>query len=105
MAQIPYTAGEDGVCLTVRLTPNARRSSLDGVVDVGEGRTAVQVHVAAPPVEGAANKALVEYLAEALGLRKADVEIRTGKTSRIKGVHLSGDGAKIAARLEVLLAR
>jgi uncharacterized protein (TIGR00251 family) len=101
----PFAADDRGVRLTVRLTPNARRSSLDGIVEVGEGRTAVQVHVAAAPVEGAANQALVEYLAKALGLRKADVEIRTGKTSRIKGVHLSGDGAQIAARLEVLLAR
>ena len=74
------------------------------MVEVGEGRSAVQVHVAAPPVEGAANKALIAFLADALILGEIDIEIRTGKTSRIKGVHLSGDGAKIAARLEGLLA-
>ena len=50
-------------------------------------------------MEGAANKALVAFVAEALGLRKADVEIVSGATARQKLLQLSGDAEAIVARL------
>jgi uncharacterized protein YggU (UPF0235/DUF167 family) len=53
----------------------------------------------APPVKGAANAALVAYIASTLNLRKSEVRIISGLTARLKLVELSGDGELIAARL------
>ena len=97
--QAPFTADQHGVRLAVRLTPRAGRNALGGVIRGADGRPTLQVRLAAPPVEGAANKALIAFLAEALGLRKADVTIRSGETARLKLLHLSGDSAAIMARL------
>ena len=62
------------------------------------------VRIAAPPAEGAANAALVDLLALALGLRKRDVTIRSGETRRNKQVHLSGEPKALIERLIALLA-
>ncbi len=67
------------------MTPGARRNELSGVAD---GR--LRVRLAAPPVEGRANEALVRYLAEALGVRRDQVSVVAGGRSRRKLVHLSG---------------
>jgi uncharacterized protein (TIGR00251 family) len=73
-------------------------------VALPDGRTALAVRIAAPPVEGQANAALVAALARALGVRKADVTIRSGDGSRLKMLRIAGDGADLARRLEALAA-
>ena len=60
---------------------------------------ALKVRVAAPPVEGAANAALVAFVAEALRLRRSDVAIVSGERGRVKLLELSGDPAALLARL------
>jgi hypothetical protein len=85
--------------LAVRLVPRANRNGLDGVVVDAEERAVLQLRLMAPPVEGAANTALVGFLAEALELRKAAVTIRSGERSRSKIVNLAGDSAAIERRL------
>jgi uncharacterized protein (TIGR00251 family) len=100
----PYAPEKDGVRLAVRLTPRASRNGLDGVVQLPDGRRALQLRVAAPAVEGAANKALIGFVADALALRKALVTIRSGATSRLKILHLAGDSGTIVARLDAWLA-
>jgi len=99
----PFFLTPDGVRLAVRLTPRASRGGIDGVTADADGRPLLAIRLNAPPVDGAANKALIAFLAEALGLRKADVTIRSGETSRVKMLHLAGDGAAIAARLRALI--
>ncbi|MEO3431759.1 DUF167 domain-containing protein [Inquilinus sp. CAU 1745] len=96
----PYGPDGDGVRLAVRLTPRASRDGLDGIVAGPDGRPALQLRLAAPPVDGAANKALIAFLSKALGLRKSDIAIRSGGKSRLKTLHLSGDSAAILARLD-----
>jgi hypothetical protein len=64
-----------------------------------DGRAALQIRLSAPPVEGAANVALIAFLAETLEMRKADISIRSGQTSRVKILHLSGDSATILMKL------
>lgn len=95
----PHSVEPDGVRLAVRLTPRAGRDALDGVIALPDGRTAVQIRLSAPPVEGAANDALIAFLARALGVRKNAITIRSGATSRLKLLHLAGDSDALMARL------
>ncbi|PTQ11705.1 hypothetical protein CLG96_09425 [Sphingomonas oleivorans] len=100
----PFSRDEGGVRLALRLTPRAGRNGLDGVMAGADGRPALHVRLAAPPVDGAANKALIAFLAEALGMRKGDISILSGETARMKLVRLAGDGDRIAARLTAWIA-
>ncbi|MGQ9584223.1 MAG: DUF167 domain-containing protein [Anaerolineae bacterium] len=88
-------ATEGGVRFYVRVVPRARKSEVSGLW--GE---ALKVRVAAPPVEGAANEALVNFLAERLSVRRAQVRIVSGQTSREKVVEVQGLGpAEVKERL------
>jgi len=53
-----------------------------------DGLLTVKVH--APPVEGAANKALIALMAEKLGVSKASIDILSGKSSRLKLLRVRG---------------
>ena len=99
MEKRPYAVVEGGVRLAVRLMPRASRNRIDGIVPGADGRTALHIRLTAPPVEGAANAALIAFLAEMLGMRKTDISIRSGQKARVKIVHLSGDGATILTKL------
>lgn len=81
---------EDGARLIVpvRVTPRARRNalSLEGGV--------LRAWLTAPPVEGAANAALLALLAERLGLPKRAVTLVRGETSREKVVAIEGISAE-----------
>ena len=74
-----------GVRFDVRVQPRASRSEV-----VGEQEGALRVRLAAPPVDGAANEALVELLADVLDVAKRDVRIVSGATSRRKVVEVDG---------------
>ncbi len=99
MAQRPFSRQPDGVRLAVRLTPRAGRDALDGIIALPDERCAVQIRLAAPPVEGAANDALIAFLARVLGVRKNAITIRSGHTSRLKLLHLAGVSDALMARL------
>jgi uncharacterized protein (TIGR00251 family) len=71
--------------LRVRVIPRAKRSEIAGWRD-----DALVVRLTAPPVEGAANRLLVRFLAKELGLRPADIEIVGGETARDKVLRLDG---------------
>lgn len=103
MSNLPYILDEQGVRIAVRLTPRAKRSAIAGIVrDVNE-RPALAIRIAAPPVDGAANKALILYLSKMLDIPVSAVDIQSGETARLKIVHLAGDSAAIAARLSALI--
>jgi uncharacterized protein len=101
----PFSVEEGGLRLAVRLSPRASKNALTGVVQDSDGRSALQLRLTAPPVEGAANKALIAFLAAALGLRRGDIQIRSGETARLKILHLDGDSGAIAARLTTWISR
>ncbi|MBB6049854.1 DUF167 domain-containing protein [Armatimonas rosea] len=85
------------VTLAVRVTPRADRNSVAGVRSDG----AVLVRVTAAPTDGQANKAVVETLAEALKLKKNQVSLVSGETSRDKRIQICGLSAQeIKSRLE-----
>jgi uncharacterized protein (TIGR00251 family) len=103
--EAPYAATEHGVRLAVRLTPRAAHNRVDGIILGTDGRAMLQLRLTAPPVEGAANKALIAFLAELLHLRKADITIRSGETARLKILDLAGDSAALLARLDALVGK
>jgi hypothetical protein len=75
----------DGTLLAVKLQPRASKSEVGGPLG-GE----LKIKVTAPPVDAAANQALVELLAEKLGCSRGRVEIIRGQTSRHKTILLHG---------------
>ena len=76
---------KEGLLLEVVVTPKAKRSAFVGLHG-GYPRIAL----AAPPVDGRANEALVEFLAEALGVPQRSVRLARGATARRKAVLIQG---------------
>lgn len=101
---MPVTPVAKGIRLAVRLTPRASREGVDGVVQGPDGRRMLQVRLSAPPVDGAANAALVTFLAKALRLRKSEVAIVSGEKARLKLLELSGDPVELSARVTAWIA-
>jgi uncharacterized protein (TIGR00251 family) len=88
---MPVSAEGEGVRLRIRVTPRAKKTAFAGIVEA-DGRPALAIRLAAPPVDGAANKALVRFLSEALGVPKSAIRILAGDTSRLKTVTIDGPG-------------
>ena len=76
--------------LAVRLTPRGGREAIDGWAVDGEGRPYLKVRVAAPPVEGAANAALLTFLAKILALPKSALTLVSGAGARLKLIEIAG---------------
>ena len=89
----------DGVLLQLSVMPNAKRTEVDGLHD-----GALRVRLAAPPIDGRANEALVAWLAKSLGVPKRDVEVLRGESSRRKQVAVAVSHDVAAAWLAVVLA-
>jgi uncharacterized protein (TIGR00251 family) len=79
------SSAEGGAAFPVRVVPRASKNEISG--RQGE---AIKVRLAAPPVEGAANEALIEFLAGILEVRKRQIEILSGHASRNKIVCVVG---------------
>lgn len=85
----------DGTTLPIRATPHAARTALEGVV---EG--ALRVRLAAPPVEGAANRALLALMAEVLDVPRRDLNLAAGERGRRKTLRVrSLSAAEVRQRL------
>jgi uncharacterized protein len=88
-----------GLTLAVRVQPGAKKTAIVGVY--GEGAKAqLKIAIQAPPVEGRANRALIAFLADFLGLPRKRVELVSGELSRSKVFLLGGVSlAQAEARL------
>jgi uncharacterized protein (TIGR00251 family) len=82
------------VRVTIRVRPGAGRTAVGGSHD-----GALVVRVAAPAVGGRATEAALAAVAEAFGMRRRDVVLVTGATSRTKVVEVAGDHAERVASL------
>ena len=90
-----------GVSVTVRVKPRASKTAIVGVRD-----DVLLVKLAAAPVDGAANDALIALLADTFDLPKRQVEIASGDKSRIKHVTLVGASARgLDQRLAAAITR
>lgn len=97
---LPLAPSPNGVSFAVRVIPRAGRTGVAGLRG-----DALLVRLAAPPVDGAANDALVAFLARALACPKRDVVIVAGHASRDKRVAVGGLTADtVARRLSAILS-
>jgi len=103
MAARPWSHIPGGLRLMVRLTPRAGRDALGGLREIEPGEPLLLARVAAPPLEGAANAALIKLVAKSLGLPKSAVTITAGDTSRIKALEIAGDPKVLEVVLETLI--
>ena len=99
----PWQTTDDGLLLTVRLTPKGGRDRLEGIVEDAECRPAIKARVSAPPVDGAANVALIRLLAKELGVSKSKIRFTSGETARIKRLQVVGDTADLMQKLYVII--
>ena len=83
--------------ITIQVQPNARRNEVLGFED-----GILHVKIAAPPVKGKANKELVLFLSQLIGVGKSSINIKSGFTSRRKVIAINGlDRDQIVERLKL----
>jgi len=91
----------NGTTVAVRAQPGAKKTAIAGVY--GEGANAqIKIAVHAPPIEGRANTALIEFLADTFSISRKCVVLVSGETNRSKVFLLQG---VTKARAEEILAR
>lgn len=91
-----FTETGEGVVISVRAQPRSSKSGIDGLLG-----DAVKVRIKSAPVDGKANRELVETLADAFGLPKSRVVFKSGETSKTKRVLLAGlTSAEVAVVVE-----
>jgi len=76
---------QDKTDIKVKLIPRSSRNRI-----LGKSGDAYKVKVTSPPVDGKANKALVDLLAKRLKIPKSSIEIVSGKSSRVKYIRIHG---------------
>jgi uncharacterized protein len=91
---IPFSESPEGIIFKVQVVPRASRSEI-----VGEHNGALRVRIAAAPVEGAANEAVIRTLALAFKVSRRGIQILSGHTSRLKQVRVTGAGPEALAAL------
>lgn len=79
---------DGSLLLTLHIQPGAKKTEV-----VGPHGDALKIRLAAPPVDGKANAALLVHVAQILGVNKSAVELKSGQTSRRKVVAVTGASA------------
>ena len=82
--------------IKIRITPNANRNEFVGLTKNGE----YKVKIKSPPVDGAANKNLIKFLACTVGVSKSKVRIVNGIKSRNKIIEIIGNDEKIKQNMD-----
>ena len=97
---INYSEKDGSVTFQVYVVPRASRSEI-----VGEYNGALRVRLAAPPVDGAANRELIVVLAKALHVSRSVVTIDSGHTSKTKRVTVNQSGTEFVNAIDLLKLR
>ena len=82
---LPYSKAKDGIIIEVKVDPRSSRNEIVGAIE-----KIIRIKVTAPPVGGAANELLIGILAKEFDIRKSDVIIMKGESSRHKLIKLKG---------------
>jgi uncharacterized protein (TIGR00251 family) len=86
--------GDGRITLTLHIQPGAKKTEVAGLY----GDT-LKIRLAAPPVDGKANAALIEFVADRLGVAKSAVSLKSGQTSRRKVLEVLAVSADDVQRL------
>ena len=86
-------AADGRITLTLHIQPGAKKTEAAGLHG-----DALKIRLAAPPVDGKANEALIKFIAEALKLPKSAVNLKSGQTSRHKVLEVQGATTEAVAR-------
>lgn len=93
---IPIHPTPDGISFAVKIQPRAKKNVVTGVIG-----DAIKLSLRAPPLEGRANQACIEFLAEVLDLPRSSIRIASGQTSRRKVIRIVGRSVdEVASKLE-----
>jgi len=82
---IPLKQTANGITFSVKVQPRARKNAITGAV--GE---ALKLSLTAPPVEGKANQAVIDFLADFFDIPRSSVTIANGASSRLKLIRIAG---------------
>jgi uncharacterized protein (TIGR00251 family) len=93
-----YREDANGVTFAVRVVPRASRSEVVGLHD-----GALRIRIAAPPVEGAANRELVKFLAQRFKVAQAAITLISGASSKSKIIRIANFDAAMREQLEKLI--
>ena len=90
-----YQTGSDGATIQVHAQPGAKRTEVAGLYG-----DCLKLRLSSPPVDGKANECLIEFLARRLGVKKSQVGIVRGISSRRKTVFVAAAGLRPEVLLE-----
>jgi len=97
MPQLKLEQTAEGIVLAVKAVPGASRTMIAGLLG-----DMLKVRLSAPPEKGKANRQLLEFLAERLGVNKNNLTIVSGQTNPIKHVRVVGISAdRLRERLHI----
>jgi uncharacterized protein (TIGR00251 family) len=85
---IPITASPSGIRFKIKVHPRGKENAITGVFG-----DALKVSITAPPADGKANKAIIEFLADFFAIPRSSVTIASGESGRIKVIRVSGISA------------
>jgi uncharacterized protein YggU (UPF0235/DUF167 family) len=103
MTDRPWTAFNDHLRLSVRLTPNGGRDVLERLETSADDYVVLKARVSAVPENGKANKALIALLAKSLRIPKSTISFISGETARKKILRIDADPEDLIIKLEKLL--
>lgn len=86
--EIPFKRSKRGITFKVKVEPKSSRKGISGLTG-----DSLKVKVHAPPVGGAANEELIAILSKEFGIKKSDIQIVRGNSSRDKIVEIAGGNA------------
>ena len=89
-----WRRGEGRITLTLHIQPGAKKTEVSGLHG-----DALKIRLAAPPVDGKANSALIQFVADRLGLAKSAVSLKSGQASRRKVLEVIAAPEDAAQRL------
>jgi uncharacterized protein (TIGR00251 family) len=90
---IPIQESNDGVTFAARVHPRAKKNAITG--EVGD---ALKISLTAPPIDGKANEACIEFFAKLLKVPRSSVTIASGQSSRKKVIRVVGVSAEEARK-------
>ena len=95
--------GKNSIILELRVQPGASKTRTKGFETDSKGVERLKLYVSTRPVDGAANIAVIEWVANFFGIPKRDVALTRGQKSRSKSIKINGSAADLIARAQSLI--